>query len=131
LEDREMSARSISLRAVSKRPVTSRIDGDTIFTLGLTLVVSLLSLGAANLFALHRVVSAARVRVDPRDTSPLVLVPGKRLIDQRLDLDFELRLRRAAALSSLVRESLFYLWFVVGKGWATLTCNTLMLARVT
>ena len=32
---------------------------------------------------------------------------------------------------TLIRESVFYLWFVVGKGWATLTGNTRMLARVT
>jgi uncharacterized SAM-binding protein YcdF (DUF218 family) len=219
----------------------SRIDRDALLTLGLTLLVSLLSLGAANLFALSRVVSAARVRVDIRDASPLILVPGKRLIGQRPDADFESRLRRAAALSALhpghrililggvtgdariseaeagarflrslpngdtlrielesasrdtltnlrnvrpllaqcpgglsatlisnryhlarigliaaslaighrlwpaeerfapgprlwstlVRESMFYLWFVVGKGWARLTGNARMLGRIT
>lgn len=79
----------------------SGIDRDAILTLGLTVLVSLLSLGAANLFALYRVVSVARIRVDPRDASPLILVPGKRLIGQHPDADFESRLRRAAALSAL------------------------------
>jgi uncharacterized SAM-binding protein YcdF (DUF218 family) len=219
----------------------SRIDGDAIFTLGLTVLVSALSLGAANLFALRRVVEVGGLRVDPQHASSPLLVPGQPLIEQRPDPDFELRLRRAAALAALdpghlililggvtgdarvseaaagarflrslpnggalrielecasrdtltnlrnvrtvlqqrsggpaatlisnryhlarigllaeslgichrlwpaeerfapsprlwptlMRESLFYLWFVVGKGWATLTGNTRMLARVT
>jgi uncharacterized SAM-binding protein YcdF (DUF218 family) len=31
----------------------------------------------------------------------------------------------------LLKESVFYLWFLVGKGWATLTRNRRMLERVT
>jgi hypothetical protein len=217
------------------------IDRDAVFTCGLTLLASLLCLGAANLFALYRVVSAARIRTDYCKAGPLLLVPGKRLIGERPDADFETRLRCAAALSvrdpehlililggvtgagqiseaaagahflrtlpnggalrielesasrdtltnlrnvrtllqrhpdrpaailisnryhlariglianslgiehrlwpaedrfgadaaswpGLLRESFFYLWFLVGKGWATLTGNTRMLARVT
>lgn len=79
----------------------SRIDRDAIVTLGLTLLVSLLTLGSANVFALYRVVSAARTRAHPRDASPLILAPGKRLIGQHPDADFESRLRAAAALSAL------------------------------
>jgi uncharacterized SAM-binding protein YcdF (DUF218 family) len=216
-------------------------DRDAALTLGLTLLASLLTLGIANLFALYRVVRATRVRADPSGTSGLILVPGKRLIGERPDADFERRLRCAAALSALdpshpililggftgaarvseaaagahflhslpngdalrielesasrdtltnlrnvrallqrspgaidvtlisnryhlarigliatslgirhrlwpaeergvpgaapwsalLRESLFYLWFLVGKGWARLTRNGRMLARVT
>lgn len=219
----------------------SEIDWDGVVTFGLALLASLLSLGVVNLFALYRVVSAARIRIDRCKATPLILVPGKRLIGERPDLDFEIRLRCAAALASLdpghlililggvtgaarlseaeagarflrsmpnggslhvelesasrdtltnlrnvrlmlerrssamaaalisnryhlarigliadslgikhqlwpaeerfastphlwptlLRESLFYLWFVVGKGWATLTGNTRILARVT
>ena len=219
----------------------SRIDWDAWLTFGLTLALSLLSLGAANLIALSRVISVARARPDPREASPLILVPGKRLVAGRPDADFEARLRRALGLSAqqpdhlililggvtgaaqdseaaagarflrslpggeglrielesasrdtltnlrnvrallqrrmpssgavlisnryhlarigliaaslgighrlwpaedrfvsrvalwpvLLRESYFYLWFVVGKGWATWTRNRRMLARVT
>jgi uncharacterized SAM-binding protein YcdF (DUF218 family) len=226
---------------IRSREDPSRTDWDALFTLCLTLVASLLTLGTANCFALYRVVRAARVRVDTHRASPLILVPGKRLIDHRPDADFERRLRCAAQLSArepahlililggvtgdsqvseadagarflralpnggalrielesasrdtltnlrnvrallarrsatmvatlisnryhlarigliatslgiahrlwpaedprepgaapwpaLLRESFFYLWFMVGKGWATLTRNARMLARVT
>ncbi len=219
----------------------SPIDRDALFTVCLTLLVSLLTLGAANLWALYRVVAAARARPDPGMASTLILVPGKRLVEGRPDADFERRLLGAAALSALdprhlililggvtgdarvseaaagarflrelpnggslrielesdsrdtltnlrnvrellarrsggtqatlisnryhlarigliaeslkighrlwpaeerfapgaalwpalLRESFFYLWFLVGKGWATLTRNARMLGRVT
>lgn len=225
----------------SNRQDPSALDRDALLTVGLTLLVSLCSLGIANLFAIRRVVETARMPVDPSEASPLLLVPGKRLVGERPDGDFELRLRRAAVLSIrhpghrililggvtgdsqlseaeagaeflrslsgsstlrielesasrdtltnlrnvrdllrgrpgsvpatlvsnryhlarigliadslgivhrlcpaedrfvpraalwpvLVRESFFYLWFRVGKGWATLTRNARMLARVT
>jgi uncharacterized SAM-binding protein YcdF (DUF218 family) len=78
----------------------SPLDRDALFTFALTLLVSLLTLGIANLFALYRVLAAARLRTDPGSASPLLLVPGKRLIGERPDCDFALRLRRAAALSA-------------------------------
>jgi uncharacterized SAM-binding protein YcdF (DUF218 family) len=75
-------------------------DWDAILTLTLTLFVSLGTLGTANLLALSRVVSTARVRLAEMDTGSLLLVPGKRLVDGRPDGDFECRLRRAAGLSA-------------------------------
>lgn len=75
-------------------------DWDALLTFTLTLLVSLGTLGIANLLALSRVVSTARVRLAEIETGRLLLVPGKRLVDGRPDGDFEYRLRRAAELSA-------------------------------
>lgn len=82
-------------------PTPDRVstDWDAILTLTLTLLVSLCTLGTANLIALSRVVSAARVRFVEIETGRLLLVPGKRLVDGRPDGDFECRLLRAAGMS--------------------------------
>lgn len=79
-------------------------DWDVLLTLTLTLLVSLGTLGTANLWAVSRVVSAARVRFTEIESGiesgRLLLIPGKRLVDGRPDGDFECRLRRAAGLSA-------------------------------
>jgi uncharacterized SAM-binding protein YcdF (DUF218 family) len=75
-------------------------DWDALLTFTLTLLISLGTLGIANLLALSRVVSTARVRLAEIETGRLLLVPGKRLVDGRPDGDFEYRLRRAAELSA-------------------------------
>jgi len=75
------------------------IDWDGLFTFGLTVLVIVGTLGAALIVAVRRVVTVARMRVDSENATELLIVPGKRLVQDRPDGDFSARLRRAAALS--------------------------------
>jgi len=75
------------------------IDWDGLFTFGLTVVVIVGTLGAALIVAVQRVMTVARMRVDNEKVTELLIVPGKRLVQDRPDRDYRARLRRAAMLS--------------------------------
>jgi len=77
-----------------------RIDWDAVLTLALTFALLPLTLGAALIPPLRRVLRAGRVPLTaPSDPGPWLLVPGKRLVDGRPDRDFAARLRAAATLA--------------------------------
>lgn len=86
----------------------SRLDWDGIFTFLLTLAVCILSLGSSYLIAIYQVVRTAATRRPAATPSTLILVPGKRLVDNRPDPDFRCRLEQAAklALGPLPRQIL-------------------------
>lgn len=75
------------------------IDWDGLFTFGLTVFVIIATLGAALIVAVRRVVTVARMHVDSASATELLIVPGKRLVEDKPDGDFRARLLRAAALS--------------------------------
>jgi uncharacterized SAM-binding protein YcdF (DUF218 family) len=76
------------------------IDWDAILTLGLTLALLLLTLGGALIAPLRQVLRASRTpAVGLADPGPWLLVPGKRLVNDRPDRDFTARLRAAATLA--------------------------------
>jgi uncharacterized SAM-binding protein YcdF (DUF218 family) len=70
-------------------------DWDAWLTFGLTLLVSLCSLGIANLLALQRVLAAARLPQSDSEFRGKILIFGKRLSDERPDADYLRRLDRA------------------------------------
>jgi len=70
-------------------------DWDAWLTFGLTLLVSLLSLGIANLLAQRQVLAAARLPQSNRAFRGKILVFGKRLVNGRPDADYRRRLHRA------------------------------------
>ena len=70
------------------------VDWDLLFTFTLTLGVILLSGGTAWLLALGRVRRTAAAAAPPAAGGEWLLVPGKRLIAERPDGDFQARLRR-------------------------------------
>lgn len=70
-------------------------DWDAWLTFGLTLLISVLSLGIANLFALRRVLAAARLPQSEDTLEPKLLVFGKRLSNGRPETDYLRRLDRA------------------------------------
>lgn len=76
------------------------LDWDLLFTFTLTLGVILLSGGTAWLLALGRVRRTAAAAAPPAAGGEWLLVPGKRLIAERPDGDFQARLRRAARLAA-------------------------------
>jgi uncharacterized SAM-binding protein YcdF (DUF218 family) len=76
-----------------------KVDWDGVLTLGLTVLVVLTTLGGALFVVVHRVVAVARMCVANEEAAGLLLVPGKRLLGDRPDGEFCVRLRRAAALA--------------------------------
>lgn len=76
------------------------IDRDAILTLALTISLLLLTLGAALIPPWRQVLRAGRAPLaEPSDPGPWLLVPGKRLLDDRPDGDYAARLRAAATLA--------------------------------
>jgi uncharacterized SAM-binding protein YcdF (DUF218 family) len=88
----------------SRPPAPSRaggtIDWDGIFTFCLTLSLGLATLGLPYLLSLLRVVREAAADPRGRNATGLILVFGKRLVDNRPDQVFRARLARGAALAS-------------------------------
>ena len=78
-----------------------KIDWDGIFTFGLTVLVVLVTIGGALVVAVHRVVATAKMRVSDDQASGQLVVPGKRLVCDRPDGDFRIRLRCAATLAKM------------------------------
>lgn len=85
-----------ALEGIEPRPqARRRPDWDALLTFGLTLLVSLFSLGIANLLALRRVLAAARPPQSDSVFRGKILVFGKRLSHERPDADYLRRLDRA------------------------------------
>lgn len=90
----------VSLHVTAVRFVSDPdIDWDGLFTFGLTVLVIVGTLGAALIVAVQRVVTVARMHVHSASATELLIVPGKRLVEDKPDGDFGARLRRAAELS--------------------------------
>ncbi|MBP8283349.1 MAG: YdcF family protein [Chromatiaceae bacterium] len=76
------------------------VDWDAVTTLALTVGTLLITLGGAYLYALHRVLRAARMPIQGAVVGSWLVVPGKRLADSRPDGDFMRRLSCAADLTT-------------------------------
>ncbi|MFD2113031.1 YdcF family protein [Thiorhodococcus fuscus] len=75
-------------------------DWDGLFTMTLTVAVVLATFGLAYLYWLKRVIETARaVNASRTEYGGWLVVPGKRLIEDRPDADFRQRLDRAATLA--------------------------------
>ena len=73
-------------------------DGDARFTLLLSLLSGVATLGLSHLYVFHRVRKRARSCQHTISDSPAIAVPGHQLENGKISTDYQLRLDRAATL---------------------------------
>ena len=93
-------ARRVSRPPPAPARVEGAFDWDALITFCLTVVFGLSTLGLPYLLSLYRVVREAVVDTRGREATGLLLILGKRLVDNRPDPGFRARLTRGAALAS-------------------------------